>query len=173
MRLGWAQHREIYKNLQGENDIKARLDRLTLHKVQATAAQTLEVVSRFVQHTFNVEELVNSQIPNLQICVTSRPEADIVPVLEPLAFRSVQEWASGGHCRICQVCDSQNCEMRWKATDKTNLFCAWCISWFFRAGCHLKRDLRTGSQCNRSAPPSLATIRPWKPSTHVMGQQNV
>jgi hypothetical protein len=52
-----------------------------------------------------VEELVNLQIPNLRICVTSRPEADIIPVLEPLAFRSVslkREWASPGHCRICQ-----------------------------------------------------------------------
>ncbi|KAH9995623.1 hypothetical protein BJV77DRAFT_1066312 [Russula vinacea] len=35
------------------------------------------------------EELLDMQIPNLRICVTSRPEADIVPVLEPLAFRSV------------------------------------------------------------------------------------
>ena len=33
--------------------------------------------------------LVDSQLPNLRICVTSRPEADIKPVLEPLTFRSV------------------------------------------------------------------------------------
>src|SRR5260221_1396838 len=36
-----------------------------------------------------VEELVNLQHPNLRICVTSRPEVDIVPVLLPLAFHSV------------------------------------------------------------------------------------
>ncbi len=36
-----------------------------------------------------VRELVRLQIPNLRICVTSRPEADIEPVLDPLAFRSV------------------------------------------------------------------------------------
>jgi hypothetical protein len=36
-----------------------------------------------------VEELVNSHTPNVRICVTSRPEADIVPVLDLLAFRSV------------------------------------------------------------------------------------
>jgi hypothetical protein len=36
-----------------------------------------------------VEELVKLQASNLRICVTSRPEADIGPVLSPLVFRSV------------------------------------------------------------------------------------
>jgi hypothetical protein len=36
-----------------------------------------------------VRELVRSQIPNLRICVTSRLEVDIEPVLGPLSFRSV------------------------------------------------------------------------------------
>jgi hypothetical protein len=36
-----------------------------------------------------LEDLIDSQMPNLRICVTSRPEADIKPVLEPLTFRSV------------------------------------------------------------------------------------
>ncbi len=36
-----------------------------------------------------IEELVESQIPNLRICVTSRPEIDIRVVLDPLIFRSV------------------------------------------------------------------------------------
>ena len=36
-----------------------------------------------------VEELVNLQHPKLWICVTSRPEVDIEPVLRPLAFHSV------------------------------------------------------------------------------------
>jgi hypothetical protein len=36
-----------------------------------------------------VDELVKLQASNLRICVTSRPEADIEPVLGPLAFRSV------------------------------------------------------------------------------------
>ena len=36
-----------------------------------------------------VKELTNSLIPNLRICVTSRPEDDIVFVLSPLTFRSV------------------------------------------------------------------------------------
>ena len=36
-----------------------------------------------------VEDLVDSRLENLRICVTSRVEADIKPVLEPLTFRSV------------------------------------------------------------------------------------
>ena len=35
------------------------------------------------------EQLVVSRLENLRICVTSRPEADIKVVLEPLACRSV------------------------------------------------------------------------------------
>jgi hypothetical protein len=34
-------------------------------------------------------DLVKTQFPNLWICVTSRPEADIRPVLDPLTFRSI------------------------------------------------------------------------------------
>ena len=70
-----------------------------------------------------VEELVDLQIPNLRICVTSRPEADIVPVLEPLTFRSVSL-----HNEIRQVEDiakyvksivRTDREMRrWKVTDR-------------------------------------------------------
>jgi hypothetical protein len=36
-----------------------------------------------------VEKLINLKLPNLRICVTSRPEVDIKTVLEPLAFRSI------------------------------------------------------------------------------------
>ncbi|KAF8462657.1 hypothetical protein DFH94DRAFT_659177, partial [Russula ochroleuca] len=36
-----------------------------------------------------LEVLVNSQFPNLRICVTSRPESDIKDVLDPLVFRSI------------------------------------------------------------------------------------
>ena len=36
-----------------------------------------------------LEDLVDLQLPSLRICVTSRPEADIKPVLEPLTFRSI------------------------------------------------------------------------------------
>src|SRR5712691_12567318 len=36
-----------------------------------------------------LEDLVQEKLPNLRICVTSRPEVDIKTILEPLAFRSV------------------------------------------------------------------------------------
>jgi len=36
-----------------------------------------------------LEDLIELQIPNLRICVTSRPEVDIMTVLEPLTFRSI------------------------------------------------------------------------------------
>ena len=36
-----------------------------------------------------LEDLIDSRLPHLRICVTSRPEADIKPFLEPLTFRSV------------------------------------------------------------------------------------
>jgi hypothetical protein len=36
-----------------------------------------------------LEDLVEAQLPNLRICVTSRSEVDIKAIIEPLAFRSV------------------------------------------------------------------------------------
>ena len=36
-----------------------------------------------------LEDVVEATLPNLRICVTSRPELDIKAILEPLAFRSV------------------------------------------------------------------------------------
>ena len=70
-----------------------------------------------------LEELVNLQIPNLRICVTSRPEADIVSVLEPLAFRSVSLHAENGQVEdiaeyIKSVIQTSRETRRWKDTDK-------------------------------------------------------
>ena len=70
-----------------------------------------------------VEELVKLHLPNLRICVTSRPEADILPILEPLAFCSVSLHGQNGQAQdIAEYVKSIVCtnrEMkRWKATDK-------------------------------------------------------
>ena len=43
-----------------------------------------------------LEDLVETQLSNLRICVTSRPEVDIKTILEPLAFRSVSLHDEGG-----------------------------------------------------------------------------
>jgi len=70
-----------------------------------------------------VKELVESDLPNLRICVTSRPETDIKAVLDPLTFRSVSL-----HDEIGQIEDidyyiksivNTDPKMRsWKAQDK-------------------------------------------------------
>jgi hypothetical protein len=70
-----------------------------------------------------VEKLVNLHAPNLRICVTSRPEADILPVLEPLASCSLSLHGESGQVQdIAEYVKSvvhTNREMkRWKATDK-------------------------------------------------------
>jgi hypothetical protein len=46
-----------------------------------------------------IEELVKTQILNLRVCVTSRPEYDIKDVLDPLIFRSVSLHDEGGQKR--------------------------------------------------------------------------
>ena len=68
-------------------------------------------------------ELVDSQLPNLRICVTSRPEADIRPVLEPLTFRSISLHDESGQMKdienyIKAVVNSSRKMRRWKPEDK-------------------------------------------------------
>jgi hypothetical protein len=70
-----------------------------------------------------VEELVNLHLPNLRICVAGRPEADILPVLEPLLSFSVSLHGESGQVQdIAEYVKSivrTNREMkRWKNTDK-------------------------------------------------------
>ncbi len=70
-----------------------------------------------------VEGLVKSEIPNLRICVTSRPEADILSILEPLAFRSVSLHSEDGQVHdiaeyVKSFVHSDREMRRWKATDK-------------------------------------------------------
>ena len=70
-----------------------------------------------------VKKLSDSQIPNLRICVTSRPEMDIKSVLDSLAFRSISL-----HNQIGQIEDIENyiqsvintdlLMRRWHAADK-------------------------------------------------------
>jgi hypothetical protein len=46
-----------------------------------------------------IEELVQAQIQDLRVCVTSRPELDIKDILEPLIFRSVSLHDESGQKR--------------------------------------------------------------------------
>jgi hypothetical protein len=70
-----------------------------------------------------VEELVYLHIPNLRICVTSRPEADISDVLQPLAFRSISLHEEKGQVQdiaeyVKSIIDKDRKMRRWNATNK-------------------------------------------------------
>jgi hypothetical protein len=70
-----------------------------------------------------VEDLVDTQLPSLCICVTSRPETDIKILLEPLAFRSVSLHDESGQIEdivkyIKSVVNRDPRNRRWSAEDK-------------------------------------------------------
>jgi hypothetical protein len=68
-------------------------------------------------------DLINSRLPNLRICITSRPEVDIKLVLEPLTFLSVSLHDERGQIEdienyIKSVVTNDRYFRRWKAEDK-------------------------------------------------------
>ena len=68
-------------------------------------------------------ELVDSQVPNLRICVTSRPETDIKAILDPLTFCSISLHDESGQMEdinnyITSVIKTDRMMRRWKAPDK-------------------------------------------------------
>jgi hypothetical protein len=70
-----------------------------------------------------VADLIDSQVPNLRICVTSRPEADIKAVLYPLAFRSTSLHDESGQIEdinnyIASVVNTDRMMRKWKTADK-------------------------------------------------------
>ena len=70
-----------------------------------------------------VEELVDSQVPKLRICVTSRPETDIKAVLDPLTFHSISLHDTIGQIEdiesyIKSVVKRDQKMRRWNAADK-------------------------------------------------------
>jgi hypothetical protein len=70
-----------------------------------------------------VEQLIDSRLTNLRICVTSRPETDIKAILEPLAFRSVSIHDETGQIEdienyIKSVIGTDPKNRRWKPEDK-------------------------------------------------------
>jgi hypothetical protein len=70
-----------------------------------------------------VEQLVKSRLGNLRLCVTSRPEADVKIVLEPLTFRSISVHDEKGQVKdienyIRSVVNSDPKNRRWKQEDK-------------------------------------------------------
>ncbi len=70
-----------------------------------------------------VEDLVDSRLANLRICVTSRPEADIKTVLKTLTFRSVSLHDERGQKEdiehyIKSVVNTNRRMRRWKAEQR-------------------------------------------------------
>jgi hypothetical protein len=72
-----------------------------------------------------VKELVDLHIPNLHICVTSRPEVDIRDALEPLTSSQVslhdqsgQKKDIEGYVRSIVYSDSEPIMRRWRMEDK-------------------------------------------------------
>ena len=70
-----------------------------------------------------LEDLIDSQYPNLRICITSRPEADIKLVLNPLTFRSVSLHDERGQKEdiemyIKSVVTTSRTMRRWKSGHK-------------------------------------------------------
>jgi hypothetical protein len=75
-----------------------------------------------------VKELVDLHIPNLHICVTSRPEVDIRDVLEPLTSRRVSLHDQSGqkqdiadYVRSVVYSDSERIMRRWRKEDKEHV----------------------------------------------------
>ena len=70
-----------------------------------------------------IEDLVKSRLPNLRICITSRPEIDIKVALEPLIFRSISlhdesEQRKDIENYIRSVVSTDQKMRRWKEADK-------------------------------------------------------
>ena len=70
-----------------------------------------------------IQELIKSRIPNLRICVTSRPEADIKNALDPLTLCCVSLNDESGQQKdikdfIKSVINAHPKNRRWKAEHK-------------------------------------------------------
>jgi hypothetical protein len=70
-----------------------------------------------------VDQLVGLRLPNLHICVTSRPEPDIQAVLEPLTGRPVSLHDESGQQEdianyVASIVESDRRTRRWRKEDK-------------------------------------------------------
>ncbi|KAH9016342.1 hypothetical protein EDB85DRAFT_1875056 [Lactarius pseudohatsudake] len=72
-----------------------------------------------------IKDLIGLQLPNLHICITSRPEIDIRSALEPLAFHPVSIHEQSGqkndiedYIRSVVYADSDSAMRRWRDKDK-------------------------------------------------------
>ncbi len=105
--LGFSGQAPVYLIVDGLDECPA---------VSATPSPREEVL------TF-LKDLVDLRLPNLRICVTSRPEIDIKNILEPLTFRSISLHDETGQMEdignyIRAVVNTDPNMRRWKAADR-------------------------------------------------------
>jgi hypothetical protein len=103
--------------LESQAPIYIILDALDECPITSTIPSPREEVLKLV------EELVGLHLPNLHICVTSRPEHDIQMVLEPLTERPVSLHDESGQQEdianyVAFFVDSNRRMRRWREEDK-------------------------------------------------------
>jgi hypothetical protein len=108
--------KEILK-LPGQAPVYLVLDALDECPITSSMPPPREEVLKLI------EELMDSQIPNLHVCVTSRPEVDIKAALHPLTFCSISLHDETGQMEdidnyIRFIVNTDQTMRRWKAADK-------------------------------------------------------
>jgi len=109
--------KEILK-LQGQSPIYLIID--ALDECSVTVTSPLPTRNRILML---VEELMDSQISDLHICVTSRPETDIKATLVPLTFHSISLHDEGGQIEDIEryiewFVNDDRIMRRWKVANK-------------------------------------------------------
>jgi hypothetical protein len=104
-------------NLEGQAPVYLIMDALDECPITSSFPSPRDNVLTFV------EELISSQVPNLRICISSRPEMDIKGVLVPLTFRSVSLHDEIGQMEdianyIKSVVTMDRLMRRWNLADK-------------------------------------------------------
>jgi hypothetical protein len=109
--------KEILK-LRGQAPVYLIVDALDECPIGTTSPQSYRDKVLMV-----LEKLIDSQFPNIRICITSRPETDIKAVLGPLTFHSTSLHDEIGQMEdinnyIKSIVNTDRIMRRWTATDK-------------------------------------------------------
>ncbi|KAI0288609.1 hypothetical protein BC826DRAFT_1107649 [Russula brevipes] len=116
-----------------DSELEKCLKDMLKHPGQATVYVVIDALDEFPSTTGTpsprdkllklVKDLIELKVPNLRICVTSRPEADIVPVLNPLASHSISLHDESGQIQditeyVKSIVNADHKMRQWKETDK-------------------------------------------------------
>jgi hypothetical protein len=103
--------------LPGQAPVYLIVDALDECSNTPTLSSSRKTVLKFLKH------LIDSELPSLRICVTSRPEADIKVAIQPLTFHSISIHDERGQLEdienyIKWAVNSHSKMRRWKPEDK-------------------------------------------------------